>query len=362
MRQLFRVVAINLAVFVGLFLGLMLTVSIGGDAVTLVKLALQDGDKRGRHEMPPYEDKAHAALVFEEQADTEEDYRAFVGWRRLPYRGRTLTIDEEGLRRHRVGRDNAPDARRLFFFGDSVIWGTGVDDDHTVPAIFDTLSTAYDVTNYAEGAWNSRQSLAQLVNLLNRNQAPDIAIFYGGANDAEIGCNAAFGEAPNSHHETPHLRQMVRDSQTRSYLYRNFWVPARDTFYRVTGRDPVETRRLCAGDPARAETAAEGLVRNWEMAKLLVEAAGGRFYAFLQPVAGVGAPNVGYLELDPDRIAQYGPVYERVREKLARRGQGWAFDLSRAFDGETPILVDHSHAAPHGNEIIARRILDAIER
>jgi lysophospholipase L1-like esterase len=362
MRQLFRLLAINLGVFLGLFFTLMLLVSVGGDLVTLAKLAFGAADKRGRHELPAYKDKAYARALFEEQAKTREGYAAIVGWRRHPQQGKFVNIDAEGLRRHSLGRDDSADARRLGVFGGSTVWGTGVADNDTLPAQLDRIGDAYNVTNYGEGGWTSRQSLALLVNLANQERAPEVVVFYDGANDVEISCNLAFGLGYNETHEAPKLRRMTADAETRSYLYRNFVVPAFDTFRRVSGRDEFVSERRCVSEPERAVQVARTLFRNWELAKTITERAGGRFYAFLQPVASVGRPRVDYLTLDGDRMAQYRAAYPHIRRLIAEQGAGWAFDLSDSFDGDGRYYIDHAHVTPEGNAIIARRIRAAIEK
>jgi hypothetical protein len=69
----------------------------------------------------------------------------------------------------------------------------------------------------------------------------------------------------------------VLDSQSRSYLYRNFVVPAIDTFKRVTGRGNFEKIHACDKDPHRAAEVARMLFSNLEMAQTLVTSRGGRF-------------------------------------------------------------------------------------
>ena len=135
-------------------------------------------------------------------------------------------------------------------------------------------------------------------------------------------------------------------------------MPALETFRRVSGRKGFVTDRRCTGDPGRVARVAQTMLRNWDIAKLITEAGGGRFAAFLQPLASIGAAKVDYMTLDADRLAQFPAVYPAIRDLMATRD--WAFDISDSFDGDTPLYIDHAHVTRPGNRIIAERIRDAL--
>jgi lysophospholipase L1-like esterase len=338
----------------------MLVVSISGDVVMLAKLVYREGDKNKRHELLAFKDKEQATQVFADARKTVERYAPFVGWKRLGLTTRNVNIAENGLRTHRVGRSNEPGSMTTGFFGGSTIWGTGVEDDGTIPAIFDEITRDFAVVNYGEGGWTSRQSLAQLINLINQEAAPDIVIFYSGLNDVATHCNQHYGNSFNTHHEAPKIQQLVRDSQSSSYVYRNFLATATDTIKRVTGRNKFEETYACDNDADRAAKVAKTLLLNWEMAHTLVTSYGGQFFAFLQPVAGFGSPKLDYLDLDERLLAQYPPVFSKLQTLIAERGEGWVWDISDAFDGNQPLYMDAGHVTRDGNALIASRIRDTL--
>jgi hypothetical protein len=362
MLRFFKLVAVNSLVFLIVFFGLMFFVSLGGDVVKLIKPLFQDGDKKGRHELIVFIDKEHAKQVFADGKKAVEGYAPIVGWRRLPMETQTVNISEDGLRIHQVGRGNEPGSPSIGFFGGSTVWGTGVDDDSTIPATFDEITDDFEVVNFGEAGWTSRQSLAQLINLINQGEAPDIVVFYSGVNDVTILCNLHYGKGFNAHHEAPKLRRLVLESQSRSYLYRNFVVPAVDTLKRVTGWGKLERIHACDKDPERAATVARTLFSNWQMAQTLVASYGGRFFAFLQPVAGFGSPKIDYLDLDPANLAQYPPVYNEMQILIAESGEGWVWDISDSFDGDRPLYMDSAHVIRAGNALAATRIRDTLAR
>ena len=362
MRKAAKIVALNVCVFIGLFFAVILIISVAADLVAVANIFLRTGDGRGRDQLPMFAASNPAPGLFEEQRETVSVYESIVGWKKAPYEGEYVNIDENGRRTHTIGLDNLPSAKDVGFFGGSTMWGTGVVDNGTIPAHFDSMTDNYRVTNYGQRGWRIRQSLAELVNLYDQGELPDIAIFYAGTNDAAIGCDLAFGPGLNETHEAPYMREMVSNRESPSYLYRNFIVPAWDTFKRLSGRQRVESDRQCDVDPERAEQVALSTFRNWQLAKLIMESEGREFYAFLEPVAAVGQPNLSYLELNPDILAQYPPVYQRLQELIAAEGDGWAFDISDALDGDNQYYLDHSHISDEGNAVIAQRILAELQR
>jgi hypothetical protein len=328
MRRIFLMTAVALTAPWVLLFTVLLLLSLGGDLVTLAKSAVREGDKKGRHELPAYQDKRLAMQIYEDAKRTLEAYAPYVGWRREAMASKTVNIAANGLRQHKLGRDNIAKSPTIGFFGGSLVWGTGAADDGTIPALFDQITTRFVIINYGEGSWTSRQSLALLVNLIREDRAPDIVVFYGGvANNVDIGCNLAFGERLSSHRHAPAYSRLVADAASPSYLYRNFWVPLTDTIRRVLGRSKPGQERVCDKDKQRAVAIAEALLRDWEMAKLLTESVGGQFFAFLPPVAGVGAPRLDHLSLDAGRLAQFAPVYEAIRRLMVERAKDWSWDL-----------------------------------
>lgn len=360
MLKILKLTFLNMLVFLAVFFAVIFLVSLGGDLVKVAKTTFRTGDKKGRHELVVFQDKAHARQVFLDNRKAQEGYKPYIGWRRLPLESEMVNIGADGLRIHKVGQDSTAESPSIAFFGGSTVWGTGVDDDSTLPAKFDEITTDLRVLNYGEAGWTSRQSLAQVINLINQDRMPDNVVFYSGVNDVTILCNAHYGEDLNTHHEAPKVARMVATNQSPSYLYRNFIAPAIDTFERVTGRGKFAREFVCDKDPERAAAVARTLFRNWQMAHSAMTDFGGKFFAFLQPVASVGTPKIDYLDLDPRLLAQYPAVYAELRKLIAASGVDWAWDISDSFDGETPLYMDSAHVIGEGNARAAARIRDQI--
>ena len=148
-------------------------------------------ERDGRSLLINYEKKEWAFNHFLEFSKLETEYKDFVTWRRLPYSGKTINIDKNGFRFTKDYSDGNS-KKNILFFGGSAMWGTGSNDENTIPSLY---SKEYKLKtyNFGESGYTSRQSLALLINLyLEEKIKPDknIIIFYDGFNDVFMGCRS----------------------------------------------------------------------------------------------------------------------------------------------------------------------------
>ena len=82
----------------------------------------------------------------------------------------------------------APDAKTIFMFGGSTLWGTGSPDRNTIPSELQALlGPEYDIYNFGETGYVSTQELNYLLHRLSLGDIPDTVIFYDGVNDGYAG-------------------------------------------------------------------------------------------------------------------------------------------------------------------------------
>ena len=95
-----------------------------------------------------------------------------------------------GIRAHAWTQIVMRDSFRVFVFGGSTMWGYGAPDWGTIPAYLQAglhdIEDNICVVNHADVAFNSTQSLIKLMLELQRGNAPDMVIFYDGANEVTI--------------------------------------------------------------------------------------------------------------------------------------------------------------------------------
>ena len=71
--------------------------------------------------------------TFQEYNRLKSKYFDYYGWRRSDFNGETINI-KDGLRRTTQSK-NIKDEYILWFFGGSTMWGTGVNDENTLPSL-----------------------------------------------------------------------------------------------------------------------------------------------------------------------------------------------------------------------------------
>jgi hypothetical protein len=363
MRSILKLVFGNLLVLAGLWLGVLLLLSVGIDLYDLARSLV--GKTYKRAEVAAYTDHARAQQIHVDQKDSIKTYAPFIEWRQSGKASETLNIGPDGYRAHRLGRDAGPEAPEVGFFGGSTVWGTGVDDDGTIPAQFDDLTAGVRVANYGERGFSTMQNLIELMTLMNRDVAPKTVVFYEGFNDVWVHCNRAVTERLNSHAEERRLQAAIDRSDDENLAWNTLVAPMIAMIGRLFGVDDRKSLPSCSSDPVRAEAVAEMMMRNWEMAERLVTGDGGTFRLVLQPTAFTGRPRVDHLDLSDARDLALGvelnTIYPIVRKKLAERAAAWSTDLTDALDGDGMLLIDHVHLATPGNRLIAQKIKAALD-
>ena len=308
-----------------------------------------------RNELPNYsEDPAYAKTIFDDYHSIAHRYAPFTEWQMLPYEGKTLHINEQGLRNHTPppGATREPIIR---FFGGSTMWGEGSDDANTIPALVHKKINAGTVFNHAQLAYNSRQSLDALISMYAKGEKADVVIFYDGVNDVAFLCPREIQELPG-HRLIPLFQQKIYGGKKQLILgvlnnlfAENILLLIR--YYQNTGETKPSLYNCFNTD--KGETVARMLIDNWEMAHDLVTSRGGKFIAVLQPVSFVGTPRLDHLELNAELGNNFRFIYAELKQLMNERGHSWIYDLTPSFNGQNYIYIDFCHVTKQGNQLVA---------
>jgi hypothetical protein len=348
--RILKVISINLVTFI-----VLLLIINWGCGLFLKKV----GNTR-REQLPNYtNERDRAKDIFHDYNSVQHQYEPFVGWKILPYEGKTLHIDKHGDRVHVAPDSTAENKKTIVFFGGSTMWGEGSDDQHTIPALFNAKNPGFEVLNRAQLAYNSRQELDALITLYSKKVKPDVVIFYDGVNDAAFLCPSDIEELP-AHRLVPLFRSKLyvkKSSFVKEVLHKTFTENILKVMNRISSK-PEDSKSLynCLGESGKAEEIAEIMMKNWEMANEVVTARGGKFIAILQPAAYIGKPKTDHLKLDQELGRNFVEVYKHIKQKIADRKHDWIFDLSDKFDGDQYIYIDFCHVSSNGNQIIAEEL------
>jgi hypothetical protein len=260
----------------------------------------------------------------------------------------------------------APGAKTAYFFGGSTMWGQGSNDAGTIPSQFAAL-TGFRAENFGERGWIAQQSLVMLMQVLQEGHRPDLVVFYDGINEVYFKCVEGF--RPGSDAMEKRVGVVLQQNAVPA-SFTAFLAPALGARDRLAARltraisEEPDFHRDCEADTKKAEWVADGLLRNWRMAKKLVESHGGKFAAFLQPVLMFSRTPYDHLggrsfrrdfkSLRP----QYETVYPLLRQKVASSGE--FHDLVPVLDGGAAVHVDILHISPRGNRRVAEKMGETV--
>ncbi len=326
--------------------------------------------------LPYYAEQPWARQHWQEhEIAATKSYRPYVGWRRPPFSGQTIQVDEDGIRRTPGARCDTG-AYRVFAFGGSTLWGWGAPDWGTLPACLQEELAARRsgpvcVVNFGESAYISTQSLIQLILRLTAGERPDLVIFYDGVNEVLAAHQSG----------RPMLHQNYREVVERFERPRHplvEWLRGFSTFQlfaQLAGRFAPDSET-----PGRslAETAAlaDEVVATYQGAHTVVgglAAAYGFDYAFFwQPHLVVGEKPLTpeergmlegmdwVLELEPALVDLFHETYRRVATRAPEEEH--LYDIADVFDQvEEQTWTDpYGHVTPQGNRIVALRMLEVL--
>jgi hypothetical protein len=313
--------------------------------------------------LPNYAGVDWARTHFEEFSALSSRYISYIGWRREPFQGRTITLTGPYAQRATVGTADAGKPS-VYFFGGSTMWGTGADDANTIPSLVTQLG--YRSANYGESAYTAHQSLVLLVQLLQEGHRPNVVVFYDGVNDVAHKCRSEL--TPTSHAREGQIRSVLAASKSENVYGLKYMADPLIAFAGViSSRLSLLTRGsghrdgqfACHSDVARAQQIADNLIQDWDVARRLVESYGGKFIGILQPVAYYSDTKLDHIRLSVNQKKQFQAVYPLIRLKMAERPG--LYDFTGVLDHPEYIYIDFCHVSPNGNRHIAQKLIGVLE-
>lgn len=350
------VVAINIGVLLGLLALIALVppllADLGSGLHHAYKKILPATASR-KSVLPAYEKYDWSGKHFAEFSALQTTYYDYIGWRRAPFSGETITIDGQGYRQH--GKTEGLQAA-TWFFGGSTMWGTGVIDSMTIPAFF-AADSGLSSFNFGETAYTAHQSLNLLMKAYLSGGKPQHVVFYDGVNDVAHKCRYELNYYSSAREQQ--IREKLKPAGFAGSSFMSVLSPSIEILSKPF-RKHVDKSKLfdCDTNAEKARLVAAALVQDWELAQTLVEAHGGEFTPVLQPVAHIGSPNLKHLpEVAADQALrrQYQAVYAEVKRQLKTKNLRY-LDGSALFDGSEPLYIDFCHVGPEGNKKVANEI------
>lgn len=365
MKKILKLIGINLIVLIGILLLVNIAAISIFQGFQLYQAARSDVTRSGdrRATLPNYSDIPWAKTHFEEFAALSSEYRSYYGWRRLPFEGRTIVINEKGVRitpQHELM--DPEQAKLVVFLGGSTMWGTGSNNEHTIPAHFAKLGGGhYRVLNFGEAGYNAFQSYLFLQIQMMQGLRPDVIISYDGANE-----RARFqpGTRPFTHDRDRQITEIMKGQDKgaiKELSFKHFFLgPVSRFVEKLQEKFGTKAPDQFDFSRPRAEQAARELLESWLAMQRLAEDYDAEFLAVLQPNAATGSPKLDYLNLREYRLEAYRALYPEVRRLLETSDYSILkkniLPLTEVFDRDEAIYIDFCHVSPNGNRLVAERI------
>jgi hypothetical protein len=307
---------------------------------------------------------------FRELQLTPFSYWPFTESRPLSFRGEFITVDGWERRSYRAAGVGG-DAPVVWLLGGSTAWGEGQRDEHTIASELVRLSEAAGgpvvVRNFGQRGWTHFQEMVLFEQLLASEEAPDVVVFYDGANEVNAQSLSVKGVPTHVQVDAyaelisggiPEELTLVDAPPSPVALVRDAYLD-RSAIRRTVGwlRSLVDPAAGAAepgeDEPARGPDGQLSYeARTPEDARRAVEVyeRGRDLSRFLAEEAGV----------EPLFLWQPG-IVDRAEEEALAQLSAPTIDLSDALVGHEGVYIDGGHTNEEGARIVATRIWALLE-
>lgn len=315
------------------------------------------------------------------QAARHEAYAPFRVWGLTPWKGQYVNVEQSpvGPVRRTINVHNescaVPGGHRIrvWLFGGSTTFGTGVPDFATIASYLSTYLAAasaecFEVTNFGVEGYATNQEVLLLDDRLKRGFRPDVVIFYDGVNESYVG---AVSPADASAHAN---LERIRGRVEGSWRSRFDFLSKLYSFRLVAAilnraRRQVPPSHTSADLVALARATLDNYEANIYQTEALANAYHFRTLYFWQPAFTSGAKPLtpfeqGLLRQRSRGSGQFVQAFQAVYAEAERRAaisRRFVF-LGHVFDHNPgPVYLDGwMHLGPAGNDMIARQIANVV--
>jgi len=312
-------------------------------------------------------------------------WEPYVYWRRRPFQGAHINVDESGIRRtssQPVDTGGSPDPLKIYMFGGSAMWGTGARDEYTIPSILTRelaqRGLAVEITNFGESGYVSTQEVIALLRQLQAGQRPDLVVFYDGVNDMFSAYQQQVAGIPQNEFNRveefnlsqpeklrPRAIMTLRDAARgmASARFAKWLLMETGLLHRPAfAVRPMPGSGIAPGKSSLATSVIDTYTSNIDIVRALGDDYRFQHLFYWQPTVFEKTRLSDYEAAEQAKLAPVETFAREVRDALNRSGLAampeYSFaDLGPIFaDVREPVFVDWCHLGESGNETIARRM------
>jgi hypothetical protein len=311
-------------------------------------------------------------------------YYPYVGWRRAPFTGHTIAIDQDGVR-VTPGADCRANALTVFTFGASAMWGTGAPNWGTIPAyvqqgLAKRQPRPVCVRNFAETGYVLTQDVLMLLVQLQSGHVPAVVLFYDLDTDIYAAYQSGRAGGPMNLEQLVARFEGPREPsswiaqlrRTSTYAFIDELV-GKLTIAHPPPHEPLP-RKLRTYESMGIDAAqlSAGIVQtylaNYTIVSALAHTYGFQYFFFLPPSLALGnKPLTAEEQAMKERAesdAALAKLQTAVYQSLERASAHYPhlYSLVHIFDHcESLMWIDEGHVTPIGNHVIAESMLDVME-
>ena len=321
---------------------------------------------------------------YEFRLSRKQQFYPFVGWRRAPFKGKTIEVDQNGVR-VTPGADCSAKSFKVFTFGASEMWGTGSPNWATIPAhlqkgLEKLRQGPVCVTNFAESAYVSLQNIIMLLLQLQVGNVPDVVLFYTIADNVYAAYQTGrAGTIENfdliaARFEGRRQPDTFVDRLRSTHSYQFIDMLMGKLMIANPQAKPIPSKLITYESMGiDAATLSDFLVQeyfeNYKIVSVLSQKYGFKYFFFLPPYITLSNKPLTSEEQEMKRRAEsedaalikLSAAVCQTIEREASKYQN-VYSLIHVFDSyDSLMFIDGGHVTPIGNQLIAERMLDLIQ-
>jgi hypothetical protein len=322
---------------------------------------------------------------YEFRLSRTQRYYPYVGWRRAPFKGQTIEIDQQGVR-VTPGADCSATSFKVFTFGPSEMWGTGAPNWGTIPAyvqqgLAQRRQGPVCVMNFAESAYVLMQDVLMLLVQLRSGNVPDVVLFYNIGGDIYAAYQSGRAGVPENleqlaakfegHREPWTFVDQLRRTSAYALVDK---LMGKLTIAPPPQQDPTP-RTLITYESMGIDVAqlkdliVQDYVRIYGLVHALAHEYGFTPFFFLPPTIALGhkplTPEEQGMKQAAESDVALSTLATAVYHTLEREASHYQnlYSLVHIFDCYDALLwIDTGHVTPIGNQVIAKSMLDIMQR
>ena len=354
---------------------LLICIEILSSLILAVVLTIENSgyDRRVNANAYIEQDKLWLEDYYKEFHQQHISWEPYVYWRYTPYKGHYINIDEKGLRR--TWNTGISRRKRIFVFGGSTVWGTGVRDDFTIPSFISRILSLekglnVEVINFGQSGYVTTQEIIALLRLLQNGQIPDLVIFYDGINDSFSAFQSREAGIPQNE-----FNRYAEFNSGRSILLsaRNLIVNSatlrgmKGFMNRLKRKRIIDESMSLSNNTSNFnkllyDKVVEVYQANIRYANQIAREFKFKTLFYWQPTVFTKGDNKSsYEKVQELTMFEVRDEFLRINKIIGKITHSNFTDLSNIFkDYKEPLYVDEFHLGEKGNELIARCMVQDI--